>query len=146
MIVQDFHLDRWNWSVRVYYFVDELYYDLIYDDLVELHCTNPEETIDRLMRAGYNSGLTFSSPKERASIIVIGKTTSPQEFQSTIDNEKGHLAIHIALFDDIDFISEDYQYLAGDIGKQTYPVAKYFLCDHCYSDALKLRGKLVEND
>lgn len=99
----------------------------------------------KLASSGLNSGLTFSSPIDRSSVVVIGKTTSNSEFQSTLDHEKGHLCVHIALFDDIDFISKEFQYLAGEIGKQTYPVARYFLCDHCYSDALRLRGKLVEN-
>lgn len=146
MIIQDFKLKNWNWYVRVYYFVDDIYYDMIVQDLEAIGCVNPEETVERLYDAGINSGLTFSSPKDRTSVLVIGKTDSPQEFQSTIDHEKGHLAIHIALFNDIDFIGEEYQYLAGEIGKQTYPVAKYFLCDHCYRDALRLRGKLVENE
>lgn len=31
----------------------------------------------------------------------------------------------------IDPYSEKYQYLAGEVGKRMFKVAKKFLCDHC---------------
>lgn len=144
-MIQDFYLKDWDWSVRVYYFVDEFYFDMISNDLMFIGCSNPDNTIGKMLDSLPNSGLTFSSP-DRCSIIVIGETTSAKEFQSTLDHEKGHLGIHIALFNDIDFISEEYQYLAGEIGKQMYPVARYFLCDHCYNDIKSLKGTLISNE
>lgn len=146
MIVQDFYLKQWDWQVRVYYFVDDYYYDYIVEDLKNLGASDVEHMVHKLASSGLNSGLTFSSPIDRSSVVVIGETTSNSEFQSTLDHEKGHLCVHIALFDNIDFISEEFQYLAGEIGKQMYPVAKYFLCEHCSKDVKTLVGTLVYNE
>lgn len=75
-----------------------------------------------------------------ATLTLLGRTSSPEEFQSTFDHEKGHLATHIALTDDIHLIGEEYQYLVGEIGKLMYPVAKYFLCEHCINELERFKG------
>ena len=82
----------------------------------------------------YNNGLTYSSFDERSSIVVIGLTNSPDEFQNTFDHEKGHLAMHISECDNIDVYSEDFQYLTGEIGRSMFPIAKRFMCEHCRKD------------
>jgi len=129
MIIQDIYLDRWDWSVRVFYEVDTIYINKIIEDLRDIEDYDAEENVLGLVNSVYNAGYTFSHPKYRASIIVITKTTSPDEFQSTFDHEKGHLAMHIASFENIDVQSETFQYLVGDIGKKMFKVAKLFMCD-----------------
>ena len=37
----------------------------------------------------------------------------------------------IAKYYDLDFESEKFQYLQGEIGKRLFTVARRFLCDHC---------------
>lgn len=143
MIIQDFYIKEWDWSVRTYYYVDDYYMDIISQDLELCGCDDVERTIDSLFESIENSGLTYSNPEERCSIIVIGRTSSPEEFQSTFDHEKGHLAVHIALTDDISWISEEYQYLVGEIGRLMYPVAKMFLCEHCINELHEFKGTLV---
>lgn len=69
--------------------------------------------------------------------MVIGITETPEEFQSTFDHEKGHLAMHIAETDNMDIFGEEFQYLTGEIGKQLFPVAKKFMCEHC---RVKIKG------
>lgn len=51
-------------------------------------------------------------PNKILTLVVIGLTTSPEEFQSTFDHEKGHLAIHIAQYYHLDPYGEEFQYLA----------------------------------
>ena len=63
--------------------------------------------------------------------MVIGLTTSSEEFQNTLDHEKGHLVMHIAEAYNIDPYGEEYQYLSGEVGQKLFKVAKRFLCDHC---------------
>ena len=129
MIIQDIYLKDYDWSIRVYYEIDAVYLHSIMNDLEALHCEDPEECLDRFLKAGLNSGLTYTSPKQNSSLVLIGKTSSPAEFQSTFDHEKGHLATHIAEVLDIDLYSEDYQYLVGEIGKQMFPAAQLFMCE-----------------
>jgi hypothetical protein len=78
-----------------------------------------------------NRGITFSNDKTRESIIVIGETTCPAQFSNSFDHEKLHLAMHIARVDNINPFGEELAYLAGEIGMETFPIAKMFLCEHC---------------
>lgn len=85
-----------------------------------------------MLRTGeYNTGLTYSNRKCQCSVVVIGLTTSPEQFQNTFDHEKGHLAMHIGNALDIDVFGEEYQYLTGAIGQKMFKIAKRFLCEHC---------------
>jgi hypothetical protein len=96
------------------------------------------EIENNLAAEQYNIGLTYSNLKGKCSVVVIGLTSSPAEFQNTFDHEKGHLAMHICEIYDIDPFSEEFQYLTGEIGQAMFPVAKNFLCEHC---RIKLKGE-----
>lgn len=76
-------------------------------------------------------GITYSNFKHKCSIVVIGLTTSAEEFQNTFDHEKGHLAMHISSALKIKPYGEEYQYLTGEIGQSMFKIAKRFLCDDC---------------
>jgi len=117
----------------VFYVVDSTPEDFILDELAEIGCdeSDLEDASLILKSESRNKGLTYSNTKERESIIVIGETSCPAEFQHTYDHEKIHLAMHIAKYFRIDPYSEDLAYLVGDIGLEMFPVAKRFLCEHC---------------
>ena len=136
LLGQDFTLKQWDWHVRVFYVVDLIPIDFIVDELYGIGCNEDDvqSAIDVLGNGNNNRGITFSNDKERESIIVIGETSCPAEFSNSFDHEKLHLTMHIAKIDDIDPFSEELAYLAGEIGFQTFPVAKRFLCEHCRED------------
>ena len=136
MIRQDVYLERWDWYVIVYYAVDTYYMDEILEELEMIGCTYADEIEEDLTQHPYNNGLTYSNMRRRVSIVVIGLTETPDEFQNTYDHEKGHLAMHIAEEDRMDVFGEEFQYLAGEIGKQTFPIAKRFMCEHCRKDLM----------
>ena len=115
----------------VYYAVDTYYMDEILEELEMIGCTYTDEIEEDLTQQPYNNGLTYSNMRRRVSLIVIGLTETPDEFQNTYDHEKGHLAMHIAEEDQMDVFGEEFQYLSGEIGKQTFPIAKRFMCEHC---------------
>ena len=69
--------------------------------------------------------------EDKSAIVVIGLTTSAEEFQNTFDHEKGHLAMHISSALKIKPYGEEYQYLTGEIGQSMFKIAKRFLCDDC---------------
>lgn len=123
-------LPDWDWVCHVYY-------DATEDDMPEILQRLREIGCGRwhLFRAKAaltthkpNTGLTFTSFENRRSVMVIGYTSSAEEFQNTFDHEKGHLARHISLAYDIDPYGEEAQYLAGEIGQRMYPAAKEFIC------------------
>ena len=74
-----------------------------------------------------NNSISFA----HRSLIVIGPSSSAEEFLDTWDHEKGHLAMHISISENIGPFSEEYQYLTGEIGRQMFSVAKKFLCNEC---------------
>lgn len=136
MIIQDVYLEDWDWVVKVYYAVDTFYMDSIIGDLESMGCSSRKINDIELAitQYPYNNGLTYSNIEYRWSLVVIGITETPEEFQNTFDHEKGHLAMHIAETDNIDVFGEEFQYLTGEIGKQLFPVAKRFMCNHCRID------------
>ena len=139
MIRQDFYLNDWDWYVIVFYAVDTYYMDEILDELDAIGCTYIDEIEEDLTINPFNNGLTYSNMQKRISLIVIGLTKTPDEFQNTYDHEKGHLAMHIAEADCIDVFGEEFQYLTGEIGKKTFKIAKRFMCEHCRKN---LKGDL----
>lgn len=132
MIVQNIYLEDWDWTATIYYAVNTYYMDEILGELESIGCSERELIEAEESLAGwYNVGLTYSNLESRCSVIVIGLTSSPAEFQNTFDHEKGHLAMHISEVDDITVFGEEFEYLTGAIGEAMFPIAKKFLCEHC---------------
>lgn len=137
MIRQRIYLDRWDWSLTVYYEAGPEDAGRILFDLDRLGAGRQELfRAERNLRGGSpNTGLTFTSSEMRESMTVIGHTTDAAQFQDTLDHEKGHLAIHIGRALGLDPYGEEVQYLSGEIGRCMFPVAKRFLCDECRKKA-----------
>lgn len=133
MVVQNIYLEDWDWHVVVYYAVDTYYTDEILEELESIGCSRYELVrAEDLLRTGEkNTGLTYTNIKSRCSVVVVGLTTTPEEFQNTFDHEKGHLAMHIGSALRIDPFGEEFQYLTGEIGEKMFKVARRFLCEHC---------------
>ena len=133
MIVQDIYLENYDWNIRVYYAVDQYFISNVLIDLIDINCNREAYfKIKSLMEAQRkNIGFTYTNVDKRASLILIGATDSAAEFQSTYDHEKGHVVMHISKALGIDPYSEEYQYLAGEIGKCMFEKAQILLCDNC---------------
>lgn len=132
LLAQEFHLKDVDWFIKVFYIVDTVPIDYVLSELIGLGCSNEDlNDAEKVLNNTNNSGLTYTNNDIRQSIIVIGYTTCPAEFQNTLDHEKLHLALHIAKYINMDIFSEDFAYLFGNIGFQMFPIAKKFLCEHC---------------
>lgn len=133
ILAQEFYLYDYFWDVKVFYVVDNIPLDYISKELEKIGCRGKD--LDRVLLVldpkEENRGVTFSNVNDRESIIIIGETSCPAEFQHTYDHEKIHLAMHIAKSFEIDPYSERLAYLVGDIGLAMFPIAKKFLCEHC---------------
>jgi hypothetical protein len=139
MIVQDIYLPEFRWHCRVFYSVSTYWVDDILKELRKIGCSSATyRRAEGNLKAGrLNTGLTYSNKRTGESVMVIAKTSSADEFAHSYDHEKGHLAKHIALAYDIDPYGEEFQYMAGDIAKKMFPVAKMFLCDCCRKKLLR---------
>lgn len=133
MIVQDIYLPEYEWHCKIFYFVTTYWVDDILNELKRIGCSrNKYRKAKQNLESGeLNTGLTFSNSMNGESVMVIAKTSSPDEFANSYDHEKGHLAKHIALAYGIDPYGEEYQYMSGDIAKKMFPVAKRFMCECC---------------
>lgn len=133
LLAQEFYLEDFYWNVKVFYVVDSIPIDYILDELSQIGCSKADLDAAELLlnNNSKDKGLTYSNLKDRESIIIIGETSCPAEFQHTFDHEKIHLAMHICKYFHISPYSEELAYLVGDIGLEMFPVAKKFLCEHC---------------
>lgn len=133
VLAQEFYLDDFYWNVKAFYVVDNTPIDYILDELSRIGCSKADLDAAELLldNKSKDKGLTYSNLKDRESIVIIGETSCPAEFQNTYDHEKIHLAMHIGKYFDINPYSEELAYLVGDIGMEMFPIAKKFLCEHC---------------
>ena len=109
-----------KWGIIVYYFVGPKDLIEIEDALLQLDC--PDEDIDKAMKVlrKKNTGFTFSNSKYKMSLVCISKTTSANEFISTIAHEAKHVQSHICAHYDIKENTEPAAYLIGYIAEQMY--------------------------
>lgn len=130
MIVQHVYLKRYDWSIIAFFTSDHSSDEEILEFMEIIDCSEEEiDSIAELMKpTSKDCGFTYSDYIDKNTIIYIGPTSSVDEFQNTFDHEKGHAAIHIATYYDIDPYGEEYQYLAGEIGQRLFDVAKLFIC------------------
>lgn len=139
MIVQDFHLKRYKWHVRVYYAVHRYWAGDIVRDLRDAGCRGRQlrTAWENLRRGELNTGITYSNFGRRETVMVISLVSTAAEFLNSWMHEMQHLCRHVAAAFGIDPYGEEAAYLAGDVGQRMFPVARRFLCDCC-------RGKMQE--
>ena len=137
--MHDIYLPEYDWHCRVFFSVTTYWVEDILNELQGIGCAGAQlGRAKKNLKAGrLNTGLTYSNKKLGESVMVIAKTSAPDEFAHSYDHEKGHLAKHIALAYDIDPYGEEFQYMAGDIAKKMFPVAKMFMCDCCRKKLLR---------
>ena len=129
----NFILPKYDWHVRVFMPVTSLNVSEIMASLnrAQISKTNLRNAYECIMKEEFNCGLTFSNPRARESVMVIGVASSVAEFYDTLQHEQTHLAMHIAEAYDIDVGSEEFAYLVGDIARMLFPHAEPYLCEHC---------------
>lgn len=131
MVRQAIHLPSYRWDILVYYWARKKNAREILQTLQRFGAS--DETLlcasHNLNGIMVNTGLTYTNDDMRTTVMVISRTSSPEEFWNTLDHEKGHAAQHIGAALNLDYTSEAQQYLAGEIAEQMYPVAKEFICD-----------------
>lgn len=85
-----------------------------------------------MSKCDYNCGFTFSNPESHRAVMLIGPTTSGEEFIDTMVHEVHHLAVAIASELGIDLDSEKPAYVAGDAARSLAEVICELGCPCCY--------------
>ena len=131
MIERELYIGRWH--------ADFLFSDGNYDDelvLTRLYDIDAPiyimQEVNRLMDScDANCGFTYTNPEMFEALVVVGPTTSGDEFVDTLVHEVHHLAVAIADSLDIDLESETPAYIAGDSARELAGVVCKFGCDRC---------------
>lgn len=128
---QQFKMDKFDWCVVIYYTVDEDQKMEILNKLEELGCD--KETIEsvtrNLTKAKQDTGFTYSSYKNKCSILVIHKASSIGEFINTFEHEKNHLEMHICEALDINPYSEEAAHMSGELAQMILEKALYSIVE-----------------
>lgn len=86
---------------------------------------------DNIICSRRNFGTTITDSENRKTIIIIGASTSAEQFADTWQHEIFHSTIHLSDSLDIDLRSERSAYIAGEIAKITSVVASNYMCRKC---------------
>ena len=133
MIRQTIGIPLYGWRVKVWYAVDDCYTDEIIRTLEQLgadegFCEQSHAMLDGGM---LNQGLTYADFKTKRAAVVIGITTSAEQFHNTYEHEKRHLVEFIADAEGMDMHGEEISYLDGFIAGKMFCACKSLMCDCC---------------
>lgn len=97
---------------------------------------------ERLMdEAEYNSGLTYTNERLKRGVVLIGPTTSGDEFLDSFTHELRHLVDYIAPSAGVALDSEDAAYLSGDTARTLFEVVCALGCNSAQADSLPSAGR-----
>ena len=128
---QSFKIKKYNWSIVIYYTVNDEESKEIIDKLEDLHCNSKTlESIKRnLEDAKVDTGFAYSSYNKQYSIVVIHKASSIGEFIYTFEHEKNHLEMHICEALDINPYSEEAAHMSGNLAQLILEEALYSIVE-----------------
>ena len=128
---QSFKIKKYNWSIVIYYTVNDEESKEIIDKLGDLHCNSKTlESIKRnLEDAKIDTGFAYSSYNKQYSIVVIHKASSIGEFINTFEHEKNHLEMHICEALDINPYSEEAAHMSGNLAQLILEEALYSIVE-----------------
>ena len=133
MIRQNIYIKKYDWKICAYYAISTYYVDDILEHLWDIGVDgeNAKRAYDNLSKNNLDTGSCYSNYAKRKTIIVIAKTSSPEEFLNSLTHEASHACIHIASASYVDLRSEEYAYMVGDLCMEMYPRVKQLLCNYC---------------
>ena len=128
---QSFKIKKYNWSIVIYYTINDEESKEIIDKLEDLHCNSKTlESIKRnLEDAKIDTGFAYSSYNKQYSIVVIHKASSIGEFINTFEHEKNHLEMHICEALDINPYSEEAAHMSGNLAQLILEEALYSIVE-----------------
>lgn len=125
--------EKYRWKVYFYLAKSCYHTEEILRTLKSLGCDDAlmARAEENLSTCTLNTGLTFSNPDRRGSVVVVALTSSPEEFANSLVHELSHLRRHIEVACGIDPDSEEPCYIIGELMRSIYPRAHELFCPHC---------------
>lgn len=128
---QNFKIGKYDWSIIIYYTVNDIEKKEILDMLEGLKCSTEVLTSIKgnLDKASLDTGFSYSNYEKQCSIIVIHKASSIGEFINTFEHEKNHLEMHICEALEINPYSEEAAHLSGNLAQLILEEALYSIVE-----------------
>lgn len=122
-----------RWRVEFYFAPDGYEVDELLDRLYDLGASAGilREAMTLMESGKPNTGFTFPNPYDYEAMVVVGPTTSGDEFTNTLVHEVHHLAVAIASELGVDLEGETPAYIAGDSARDLASVICRLGCSHC---------------
>ena len=92
-----------------------------------------EQAEDLMWMCERDCGFTYANPDRYRAVVVIGPTSSGEEFIDTLVHEVHHLAVAIAANIGVDLEGETPAYLSGDTARDLAEVVCEMGCSRCRS-------------
>lgn len=128
---QRFKIEDLDWSVTIYYTVDEAQKEEILRYIDSL--THDERIIESVKKnidkAEEDTGFTYSNFLNKCSLLVIHKASSLGEFINTFEHEKNHLEMHICEALEINPYSEEAAHMSGYLAQMILEKALYSIVE-----------------
>lgn len=133
MIRQTLYLPKYRWRVKAYYSQTCYWTGEIMKELYRLGADSNilRSAYENMSSCTLDTGLCYSNPLLRDSVLVIAKTSSAAEFFNSFEHEFQHLKGHIASELHLDPNGEDVAYMSGELARDTFPAIQHLLCDCC---------------
>lgn len=133
MIQHVFYIWQHDWIVKAYIDTTSEDAELILDELMSI---GADMDVMRMayknLRSGdTNTGLTYASPWNRETVIVVSRASSAEEYFNSIVHEIAHAGVYTCDALGIDLKSEQAAYFQGGLARDLYPCIKEFLCECC---------------
>ena len=84
-----------------------------------------------MKRSEMNRGFTYANMESKRALVMVGPTTSGEQFLNTFSHEIHHLAVFIAQSLGFALDGEDPAYLDGDTTMALAEVVCRMGCEHC---------------
>lgn len=141
MIYHQFIIWQHDWLVKAYIDSDVSDAGLILEELrsVGADMDTMREAFDNLYGGNFNTGLTYTSPYHRETVMVVSRTSSAEEFFNTLVHEMCHCKTHICEYLGIDLVSEEASYFIGGLARDLFPSVKHLLCESCRETVMSCR-------
>lgn len=118
MIVQEIYINKYDWTIIIFWFPRKGYLDELIDVLIEADATN--KIINKILEviSDINTGFTFTNYEQKLCIVGISNASSTGELLNTTVHESKHIQSAICSYYDIDEKGEAAAYLIGELAKE----------------------------
>lgn len=139
MIRHVFAVPEHRWTFRVYIATDCTWNAEILGHLERLDAPAwiIESSAANMACGLMNAGLTYASPEERETLMVVGQTTTAAELFNSVVHELDHATLFTFPLVGITPGTEQAAYFKGGLAREIFPLIQPFLCDHCRHEIRK---------